>query len=55
MEPIYPVVLKTSMSKVIIPQLRELESADLPGMSSKILSSGCFEIFIGKGIRRHHQ
>jgi hypothetical protein len=43
------------LRELVIPQLRGLESAGLPGMPSKILSSGCFEIFIGKGIHRHHK
>ena len=42
--------------KNIIPQkLRGMDSVDPPGMSSKILSSGCFKIFIGKGSYRYHK
>ena len=36
-------------------QLRGMDSADPPGISSKILSSGCFKIFIGKGNYRYHK
>jgi hypothetical protein len=48
-------VVKENLRDLVIPQLREMESADPPGMSSKILSSGSFKIFIGKGNDRYHK
>ena len=43
------------MERSVIPQLLGMDSPDLPGMSSKILSSGCFKIFTGKGNYRYHK
>jgi hypothetical protein len=37
------------------PSVKGYESADPPGMSSKILSSGFSNIFIGKGNARYHR
>ena len=44
-----------SMTSFVCNPLRGMDSADPPGMSSKILSSGCFKIFIGKGNYRYHK
>jgi hypothetical protein len=43
------------VEKDVIPQLRGMDSADPPGMSSEILSSGCSKISIGKDSYRYHK
>jgi hypothetical protein len=40
---------------IVIPELSEMECADQSGMSMKILSSGCFKIFVGKGNHQYHK
>jgi hypothetical protein len=47
--------VKKKIGVSVIPQLRGMDSADPPGMSSKILSSGCSKIFIGKDSYRYHK